>query len=67
MCIGFLEQHEAMLEKTTPGTMTWDLPIPVICFHGELTFPMSSNPPISARLALEGQLVQDCQQGIHSQ
>ena len=23
MCIGFLEQHEAMLEKTTPGTMTW--------------------------------------------
>lgn len=44
-----------------------DLPIPVICFHGVLTFPMSSNPPISARLALEGQLVQDCQQGINSQ
>lgn len=39
----------------------------VICFHGVLTFPMSSNPPISARLALEGQLVQDCQQGINSQ
>eukprot|EP00434_Breviolum_minutum_P001041 symbB.v1.2.000915.t1/scaffold27.1/size414596/23 len=36
-----------------------DSSIPVICFHGVLTFPMSSNPPISARLALEGQLVQE--------